>query len=424
MSVDIDTPVKIEKATNILRNFFNYILAHDVAPDYAVCINAARGLCTRARVELTGIYHLRELLRGSFNVACSVLHGVDREKVKSGAGAEWGEEFRFKPAFSDETARVIIKTGIAAQGTEAQFEAATNNKSLDFIVVEELTRGFEVISITPAESEAQALYAHKELSGLPLQPLGKLVLKPWVEPDFASWDLPADLTPDHPDHPDYISDETYTLWLEDPILQHFHLSPLTTYSKVPRSSTLVAATDVALDLSKPRYLETTRNEGTKLVATIKKLRLSPADDDNKNHGLTAAAAAAAAAAEGIWFLDSFTKLHPSFYAILPNELMRGYKKPAPHRRLFEAFDLHEDEVDENGQIRAMPANREAVSGLENAEHEGAISTNDAGDDSVDKDVLDNQASIREAPEASSENGNERLNAEGENLVPMYSNEEE
>ncbi|KAL9088919.1 MAG: hypothetical protein Q9165_005976 [Trypethelium subeluteriae] len=349
LSTDLESPPKIDKATNILRNFYNYLLTHDVAPDWKDSINAARALCTRACIELTGIYHLRGMLRGSFNTACSILFGSDRDKMDAGKAAEWGDDFRFKPAYLDEVARIIVKTAIAAQGTEAQFAAVEENKELEFTVVDEKTLGLEVVSIIPADPEVHDLYAHHELSGAQLLPLGKVVLKPWLEPDFVEYDLPASLKPTDPTHPRYLSDETYTLWLEDDILQHFHASPLTTHRPTqppPRPSD--AEESESPSPAEPAYVGHTEPVGTKLVATLKKLRLakgSKAGTDSNHEGDDGI--------EGIWFLDSFEKLYPSFYTVLPNELMRGYKRPAPHRKLLEAFGLTYDQVDDDGVIREI-----------------------------------------------------------------------
>ena len=364
LSSDFGSPSKIEKATNILRNFYNYIIAHDVAPDFDVHINAARALCNRARDELTGIHHLYNLLPGPFNTACSILYGSDREEVEAGYRSECGEGFRFTPAFSDAMARIIIEACIAAHGTEAQFEAALQNKSLNFAAEEVKTTAFEVVSITPASDEIQWLYASaSKLAGTHLQPVGKLVLKPWVKPEFVEYDLPADLTPDDPSHPEYCPDQTYTLFVEDEILQHFHRSPLTTHRPVPPTS----GKSKKSKFGPPVYTTDTEEVGTKLVAKIKKFRLGPASEVGQDPG-----------ADGICFLDRFSRIHPSFYTIIPNELMHGWKKPAHHWKLLEAFGLKENEVDENGQILPNPAEAQHVAAAGRVDAGNASNTRDTG----------------------------------------------
>ncbi|KAL9064820.1 MAG: hypothetical protein Q9157_007696 [Trypethelium eluteriae] len=350
LSTDVESPAKIEKATNILRNFYNYLLTHDVAPDWKDFIYAARALCTRASIELTGIYHLRGMLRGPFNTACSILFGTDRDALAADEGTDWEDEFRFKPAYSDEVARVIIKTAIAAQGTEAQLAAVAKNRKLEFTVVDEKTIGLEVVSIIPPDPEVHDLYARHELSGTQLPPLGKVVLKPWLEPDFVEYDLPANLRTTDPSHPDYLPNETYTLWLEDDILQHFHVSPLTTHRPTqPPPRPAHGEESESESLPEPAYVGHTELVGTKLIATLKKLCVmkGPEAGALSNHVENDEA-------EEIWFLDSLKKLCPSFYTVLPNELMRGYKAPAPHRKLLEAFGLTVDQVDDNGVIRETP----------------------------------------------------------------------
>ncbi|KAI9682988.1 MAG: hypothetical protein M1822_006181 [Bathelium mastoideum] len=350
-SVEFENPDKIKKVTNILHNFFNYLLIRDVAPDWAESIYAARVLCNRACTELTEIHFLRTFLPGLFNTACSMLFSSDSENTTSNANAGWDGESRPEPTFSTATARKIVQLAMATHGSEAQFAAAEQNPPSNITVVAELTRAFEVVAIESASPESAVHYNNPEFTGDSLaQPLGSLILKPYVLPDIVTYDLPAHITPDHPDHPEYCPDETYTIWLERDILNNFHFEPLTTRLPVP------ATPPASSPDSEPTwtYPERTATVGTKLVATLKKLQFGSTHTPE---------------AEPIWFLDRWTAIHPSYYTVLANDMMRGYKKPRPSPRLLEAWGLTEDDVDEHGRIlpAAMKAQGEGVGGGDGAD---------------------------------------------------------
>ncbi|KAI1347366.1 Argonaute siRNA chaperone complex subunit Arb1-domain-containing protein [Xylaria sp. FL0043] len=65
--------VAIRIAADLIKNFLNYVLMHDVCPEYTSDIVAARHICDIAPIELNSIHELTLELPGDFNrAACSL----------------------------------------------------------------------------------------------------------------------------------------------------------------------------------------------------------------------------------------------------------------------------------------------------------------------------------------------------------------
>ncbi|KAI1379503.1 Argonaute siRNA chaperone complex subunit Arb1-domain-containing protein [Hypoxylon crocopeplum] len=61
------------KAADTVKNFLNYVLMHDVCPEYIENIKAARNICDIAPIELRMVHELLQQLPGAFNAAASSL---------------------------------------------------------------------------------------------------------------------------------------------------------------------------------------------------------------------------------------------------------------------------------------------------------------------------------------------------------------
>lgn len=66
-----ETAIKL--AANLIKNFLNYVLMHDVCPEYARDVVAARNICDIAPTELRHIHELTLELPGTFNRAARSL---------------------------------------------------------------------------------------------------------------------------------------------------------------------------------------------------------------------------------------------------------------------------------------------------------------------------------------------------------------
>ncbi|KAJ6258994.1 hypothetical protein Dda_5889 [Drechslerella dactyloides] len=69
------TPENIEMSVNLVRNFLNFILYHNVCPEYTDNIKLAVKTCDTAGEELPVCAVLSDKLPGAFNKACSTLFG-------------------------------------------------------------------------------------------------------------------------------------------------------------------------------------------------------------------------------------------------------------------------------------------------------------------------------------------------------------
>ncbi|KAI1460277.1 Argonaute siRNA chaperone complex subunit Arb1-domain-containing protein [Annulohypoxylon moriforme] len=69
-------------AANLIKNFLNYILMHDVCPEYNDDIERAKNLCNYAPVELRMMHELLREMPGKFNTTCKELF-CDGEVYKS-----------------------------------------------------------------------------------------------------------------------------------------------------------------------------------------------------------------------------------------------------------------------------------------------------------------------------------------------------
>ena len=63
----------MEKAAALIKNFLNYVLAHDACPEYAANIMAARNICDVAPREMRATHELLAGLPGAFNGAATAL---------------------------------------------------------------------------------------------------------------------------------------------------------------------------------------------------------------------------------------------------------------------------------------------------------------------------------------------------------------
>ncbi|KAJ9632491.1 hypothetical protein H2203_000896 [Taxawa tesnikishii (nom. ined.)] len=189
------TTEDVTKCTNILRNFYRYLLHHDVCPEYAHQIHAALRVCDQADKELVTVDAAGILLPGPFNLACSILHGGNYAGVYN-SGPVWdGAE---KIGFSDQDARALLMAGIVVFGTEEQKQQVEHSPgSQPFKVISEKTEFMEVQATQRADDETRSFYDSDRLKYTLLRPLGKLHCRRWPE-----------------------DNEDFIFWVEEEILEH------------------------------------------------------------------------------------------------------------------------------------------------------------------------------------------------------------
>ncbi|KAB2581067.1 Argonaute-binding protein 1 [Lasiodiplodia theobromae] len=213
----------IRLASTVLKNFYNYLLHHNVCPEYNDDIYAARKICNLAELEFPNIIETSANMPGDLNVACSNLfNGFYKDKyVRIG---DWDEleEPHMRGKFSthtEEKSGIILKAAVGAHGTDEQMtvlEEAFND--ITCISTNEST-GLEVTAVEMPSSDVLEVYAALNAQSrgrLELKPVGKLHCKHWEIPDFSTYDLPEcymkQLVEDQ-------KNRKYEFWLETDILQ-------------------------------------------------------------------------------------------------------------------------------------------------------------------------------------------------------------
>jgi hypothetical protein len=255
-----------------MTNFYNYLLHHNVCPEYAKDILAARSVVVQGQKELIALHNLRRLVPGDFNVACSVLFNGNLAESRGVGNGNWGSNT--EDLVGPEKARVILATAITVLGSDemnqAVFEVEDGFFTKRLNLAELYTLGLEVIDIELPTAKFIAAYDDQKATQkkFNLRPLGKLVCKHWNIPNFEAHDVPKHLRNEILKH----VPETFTFWLEHDILERVFI-------------------------------------GMKLSAGVRRLEVQGYK-------------------EGLWVLDGVANMYCSFYNLILNDLMpRPYKEP-------------------------------------------------------------------------------------------------
>jgi len=285
---------KLDMVTSTLERFMNYLLQHDVCPEYAAEVQETRNFCrSQANTELWGVAEATRRLPGDFNTACSTLFGGQFAKNYDG-DTWWGPEAVTDNVFvgiKPEEAKQILHFGIAGAATEDVFafhlEAVDGVCTpLKVVSVEERT-GMEITRIEPPSLESKELYTHHSSH---FRPVGRVYAKPWTNPDAPPEDLTEEekckeRTIEIDNHNTQNKEKEYIFFIETIIQEDLRV-------------------------------------GMKLEATVRTLN------------------------SGLMFFDEFLTMYPSFDTYLPNEAMIGWKKPRPVKG---AFDYVEEEEQGEGE---------------------------------------------------------------------------
>ncbi|CAG8982547.1 hypothetical protein HYALB_00002329 [Hymenoscyphus albidus] len=159
----------VKLACKVIKNFLDYLLQHEVCPEYTEEIMTARKVCPLAEKELTAIRKLGTLMPGKFNMALSTLFGGQFQSFAVLDAATWddgddGRDF----ALDEKTAKEIF-----VEGARFLSSRGISFNSLSTIVSVE-QRTFQVV-----KSDAS--------SGDLLVPI---VCKPWKGPGLDEFDMP------------------------------------------------------------------------------------------------------------------------------------------------------------------------------------------------------------------------------------------
>ncbi|ATZ55805.1 hypothetical protein BCIN_12g03630 [Botrytis cinerea B05.10] len=253
----------------VVKNFLNYVLAHEVCKEYTKEVMAARRLCDVAEREFDAIRCLRQMFPGDFTVAASTLFGENYKRhfeINSAWAnpeddlSQWNTNI---PVLSLPVCQFVFGGIVAFIGDKSHFDKAKNG---DIHVVTIETRFIEVADVHRASANVVKEFSHvKDPRGLgALKPIGKLLCKSWEGPGFAYEDKTDDGI-------DELDDSIEEFWIEDEILQQCY-------------------------------------PGLKLEVVVHELNI------------------------GVKYFDQVVEFFPSFHLYLPNEKMMGWKEPVPNER--------------------------------------------------------------------------------------------
>jgi hypothetical protein len=250
---------------------------------------AARKICDRAEVELPSIRELCNLMPGNFNTAASTLYGGHYHCLGSQSSLWIDDDLVGDPqrrrrlyGMSIAEAERIFKTAIAFLGTWEHYQQMMRPYDGE---VKSVFKSMEVVEIVLPTPETRKKYAGvRDLSGEVgnFQPLGVLKVKHWDNPNALEEDISDDGQDAAEAPPDSIIDE---FWLEGHILEKCFV-------------------------------------GMKFEAKVRELSM------------------------GIKYFDSVNNIFCSFFTLLPNARLDGWKAPAPNERPAPTVD----DADNDGQL--------------------------------------------------------------------------
>ncbi|KAK5206515.1 hypothetical protein LTR41_007953 [Exophiala xenobiotica] len=280
---------QVSLLTTTLERFMDYLLQHDVCPEYRDDVLATRNLCRDSTSELWDVAEATRRLPGDFNIACSTLFGGYYAENYDGT-TDWEEGSRDENVFvgmKPEEAQQVIHFGVAGAADEPVYKAyaaAVNGGGMLAVDSIQEHAGFQITKIEPPTAECKELYT---TTSQHFRPVGRVYAKPWTNPDQQPEDLTA-----------------------------AEKEALTTI-KAPK------------DDDKKQYiffvesiLQSHLRVGMKVEATIRTLNC------------------------GIMFFDDVLNAFPTFDEYVVNELMAGWKAP---RAVKGAFDYIEAEIEGEGE---------------------------------------------------------------------------
>ncbi len=260
---ELGSEEKIKLCTSTIYNFLNYLVHHDVCPEYQDDIQAARAVCLQAEKELWYIARANAMLPGNFNQACSTIYGGIYRDTYIG-DQEWACDLDGYKGMSPQLARKTFKIGFTANASDEMYERyKSQSLSRSIGMTSVVDTGLEVTGLVLADRKALKLYDHPEAAGL--RALGKMKARTWYHPGD-----PDDDRTEEEEQAGPVPREVkeYEFWVEDELLQRCFV-------------------------------------GMKLETTVRHLSF------------------------GLDFFDNIAGVYCSFYRILPNEMMIGWKEPGP-----------------------------------------------------------------------------------------------
>ena len=250
-------------ATSTIKNFLNYILYHNACQEYESSILAARGVCASASKELYKAHQAGVWAPGDFNMACSTLFGGAHFDGYTGEQA-WLKDGDGVAGMPSIAARKVVKFAIASAGC---FEHAFRFRELanaNQLDAECVDEnGFEVVAIEPPNYDIKHFYYKNATE---LKPVGIIRARSWRDPGLPDEDVaPGEVLPYTKDN-GYGQAKEYQFFMEESLLDMYFV-------------------------------------GMKVSASVWRMNC------------------------GVHYFDKVVGVYCSFYTVLPNDDMIGWKKP-------------------------------------------------------------------------------------------------
>lgn len=215
-----------------------------------------------------------------------------------GGNPPWETNLKGHVGMSLDLAKQTFRVGMSTHVTDEVAKAYMEQNDAGTTATKSYTTGLEVTQLIRASDEVQAFYRHHSAAN-GLKPLGRLVAKTWIPPST----LPRDLTEEEraiEADPTALV-ETHDFLIEDYVLDSCFV-------------------------------------GMKLEVTVREMSF------------------------GLKFFDTVSAVYCSFYTLLPNELMLGWRipeaEPLPYRESYnvraahaEDFAGEDEEIEENADLQ-------------------------------------------------------------------------
>ena len=163
----------IVKAAELIKNFLNYVLAHNACPEYTANIMAARNVCDAAPQELRAAHELLASLPGSFNGAGTSLF-CEREDAGDLGNQKFFDEW------------VIFRLTILerSSNTETRKKLAGLHEPSAICAVDIREQEYEVRDIQRPRAKYKKMFeeelARQGLGGDRVKPAGCVILGPAI----------------------------------------------------------------------------------------------------------------------------------------------------------------------------------------------------------------------------------------------------
>ena len=193
----LDTSEQVSVVTTTLERFMDYLLQHNVSPEYHDDVLRARNLCRSAAADMWCVAEAQRKLPGNFNAALSTLfdgqfaRNYDGETDWSTVGTNMmgqSTDANSFIGFTDQVARQIVSLGIAGAAEEQvyqDFMSKVKDGSLAVIVRKERV-GFEITRIESSTKECKDLY---QKTTKDFNPVGCVYAQAWRNPEVQPEDL-------------------------------------------------------------------------------------------------------------------------------------------------------------------------------------------------------------------------------------------